>query len=174
MKRMTACKTLFLLSTALFVLFSFQIINSVGASSMMWNQTYGSGMELAYSLVATSDGGYALAGVTSGFLDDQYNMNAWLVKTDAYCNIVWNQTYGGAGDEQAFSLVETSDRGYAIAGYTTSSYAGPSDFWLVKTDENGIIPEFPSWIILPLFLTATLVLAIYRNKLSKTSNQHSY
>lgn len=39
-------------------------------------------------------------------------MNAWLVKTDAYGNIVWNQTYGGAGDEQAFSLVETSDRGY--------------------------------------------------------------
>jgi len=35
---------------------------------------------------------------------------------------------------------------------------------------SGYIPEFPSWIILPLFLTATLVVAIYRKKLSKTSN----
>jgi N-acetylneuraminic acid mutarotase len=34
----------------------------------------------------------------------------------------------------------------------------------------GYIPEFPSWTILPLFLTATLVVAIYRRKLSKTSN----
>jgi N-acetylneuraminic acid mutarotase len=32
------------------------------------------------------------------------------------------------------------------------------------------IPEFPSWIILPLFLTVTLVVAIYRRKLSKTNN----
>jgi len=34
----------------------------------------------------------------------------------------------------------------------------------------GYIPEFPSWIILPLFLTVTLVVAIYRRKLSKTNN----
>jgi len=33
----------------------------------------------------------------------------------------------------------------------------------------GYIPEFPSWTILPLFLTATLVVAICRKKLSKTS-----
>jgi len=30
-----------------------------------------------------------------------------------------------------------------------------------------IIPEFPSWIILPLFLTATLVVTIYRKRLKK-------
>jgi len=32
-----------------------------------------------------------------------------------------------------------------------------------------VIPEFPSWTILSLFLTVTLVVAIYRKKLSKTS-----
>jgi len=30
----------------------------------------------------------------------------------------WNQTYGGAGIDDAYALVETSDGGYAIAGYT--------------------------------------------------------
>ena len=32
------------------------------------------------------------------------------------------------------------------------------------------IPEFPSWIILPLFLTATLVVTIYKKRLPKTTN----
>lgn len=85
MKRMTACKTLFLLSTALFVLVSFPLINSVGASSMMWNQTYGSGMELAYSLVKTSDGGYVIVGGTGSF--GAGGSDFWLVKTDANGNM---------------------------------------------------------------------------------------
>lgn len=157
-------KKLFLSSTAIFVLFSFLLISSVRASSLMWSQSYGSGKEGAYSLVETSDRGYALVGVTAGFIGDQYNIDAWLVKTDLVGNIVWNQTYGGAGDEQAFSLVETSDGGYALTGYTTSSYAGPSDMWLVKTNEYGYIPEFLSWMILPLFLTFTVVAIFIKKK----------
>jgi hypothetical protein len=41
------------------------------------------------------------------------------------------------------------------------------NFLLIKTDEFGIIPEFPSLIILPLLLTATLADIIYRKKLTK-------
>jgi len=160
-------KKLFLSTMLFFVLLSLPIINSVRATSVMWSQTYGNGNAVAYSLVQTSDGGYALAGVTSGSIDEQYYIDAWLVKTDAVGNMVWNQTYGGAGDEQAFSLVETSDRGYALAGYTTSSYAGPADMWLIKTDAYGYIPEFPSWIILPLFTIATLLIIICKKRLPK-------
>jgi len=83
---------------------------------------------------------------------------------------MWSQTYGGTRSDAAYSLIETSDGGFAIAGYTDSFGAGDYDFWLVKTDEYGVIPEFPSWIILPLFLTVTLVVAIFRRKLSKTGN----
>jgi len=39
---------------------------------------------------------------------------------------------------------------------------------------GGIIPEFPSWIILPLLITATLVAIIYKKRLPKTPNQQSY
>jgi hypothetical protein len=49
----------------------------------------------------------------------------------------WDRTYGGTGDEEARSLVQTVDGGYAFAGYTTSFGAGGHDFWLVKTDANG-------------------------------------
>ncbi len=40
--------------------------------------------------------------------------------------------------------------------------------------EPVFIPEFPSWIILPLLMTSTLVVIVYRKKLHKTPNKQSY
>ena len=77
---------------------------------------------------------------------------------------MWNQTYGGASFDGAYALVETSDGGFALTGETDSFGAGDTDFWLVKTDENGIIPEFSSWVILPLFMTATLFIIILKTR----------
>ncbi len=129
------CRKLFLSSMLIFVLFSFSLIISVWASSMMWSQTYGTEeAEMAYSLVETSDGGYALAGYAESF--GAGSKDFWLVKTDADGNIEWEMTYGGALHDIAFSLVATSDGGYALTGYTNSFGAG-LDFWLVKTDANG-------------------------------------
>jgi len=44
----------------------------------------------------------------------------WLVKTDEYENMLWNQTYGGADSDIVRSLVEVSGGGFALAGYTNS------------------------------------------------------
>jgi len=45
-----------------------------------------------------------------------------------------SKTYGGLGADFARSVVQTSDGGYALAGYTDSFGAGGYDFYLVKTD----------------------------------------
>jgi len=51
----------------------------------------------------------------------------------------WSRAYGGTGGDIGYSLVQTVDGGYALAGYTNSYGAGGVDFWLVKTDaENGL------------------------------------
>lgn len=101
-----------------------------------WNKTYGGAdYDGAYSLIQTSDGGYALAGITFSFgagSDDFY-----LVKTDANGNIQWNKTYGGTNADYVYSVTQTSENGYAIAGSTMSFGAGSYDFWLVKTDSDG-------------------------------------
>ncbi len=101
--------------------------------NMEWNKTYDVGS--ANSIVQTSDGGYAIAGTISSF--GAGGSDFWLVKTDSVGNIEWNQTYGGSSDDSAYSMVQTSDGGYAIAGARFSSTALHSDIWFVKTNSAG-------------------------------------
>lgn len=84
---------------------------------------------------------YALAGYTYSF--GAGNGDFWLVKTVEAGNMQWNQTYGGTEWDIGNSLVQTLDGGYALDGYTHSFGVELDDFWLVKTDEQGVIPEFP-------------------------------
>jgi hypothetical protein len=116
----------------------------------------------------------------------------WLVKTDSNGLMLWNKTYGGTIEATASSLVVAPDGGYAIAGSTlgndsdfllvktdalgnaiagTWTYYTPygedyyGDFWLVKTDELGITPEYSSWLIPALVLTATAFIIINKKRL---------
>jgi len=120
---------------------------------MQWNKTYGGeGEDVAESVIQTSDGGYAQAGTK-------------LVKTDAEGNIQWNQTLGETGQGQLYSLVQTTDGGFALAGVKETSGGGNNDFWLVKTDETGAVPELPSWILMPSFVVATSIAIIVKKAL---------
>jgi len=86
------------------------------------------------SVVETSDGGYALGGLTLSTSSSSYD--AWLIKTDENGNEEFNKTFGGSDSDEAFSVVQTSDGGYAL-GVTTRSISSETDAWLIKTDENG-------------------------------------
>jgi hypothetical protein len=146
--------------------FDFLLIKTDASGNMEWSQTFGgTGWDQADSLVETSDGGYALAGRTNSFGAGNYDF--WLVKTDETGSMLWSQTYGGQNIDQALAVIQTSEGGYALAGKTKSFGAGDyDDVLLVKTDAQGI-PEFPSWIILPLLLTATVMVTVYRNRLKQ-------
>ncbi len=101
-----------------------------------WSKTYGGANDdNPRAVIQTSDGGYALAGATYSYGAGGYDF--WLVKTDPAGSLQWNKTYGGASIDNAYSVLQTSDGGYALAGRTYSFGAGLSDFWLVKTDASG-------------------------------------
>lgn len=51
---------------------------------------------------------------------------------------LWSRAFGGSSGDACYSVRQTSDGGYILAGTTQSFGAGGIDFWLVKTDENGI------------------------------------
>jgi len=118
------------------------LVKTDSSGNHLWNKTYGKtyggiSNDYAYSVVQTSDGGYALAGYTNSSGAGGHDF--YLVKTDASGNMQWDRVYGGIGEDFGYSVVRTSDGGYALAGYTNSSGAGWYDFWLIKTDtQSGV------------------------------------
>jgi hypothetical protein len=146
------------------------LVKTDAYGNMQWNQTYGgTANDYGHSVIKTSDGGYAIAGWTASFGAE--GVDFWLVKTDLSGNFEWNQTFEEKGYEIPFSVVETSDGGYAIAGYTGLSITDPLDLWLVKTDEFGVVPEYSSWLLPSILLLATLVIVVYKKKLLKPRSQ---
>lgn len=112
--------------------YDFWLVKTDSLGNVQWEQEHGgAGWQRPYSLVQTPDGGYGMAGYASSI---GLQFDYWLVKTDCFGNMQWNRTYGGSGDEIAFSLVHTMDDAFVIAGYTYSYGAGGRDLWLVKTD----------------------------------------
>jgi hypothetical protein len=83
----------------------------------------------------TSDGGYIVVGETSSFGAGSYDI--FLIKTDAYGNLQWAKAYGGASYDYAYSVQQTSDGGYIVAGATDSFGEGWYDIFLIKTDAYG-------------------------------------
>ena len=151
----------------------FWLVKVDSSGNMQWNKTYGGvDFDPAFSVVKTVDGGYALAGYTTSFGAD--GTDAWLVKTDPNGNMEWNQTYGGTSNDWARSVVQTKDRGYALAGTTYSFGAGGGDFWLIKVAGPPSNPVGGIWVPVDKFgllapyiglastiLVATTATAIY-------------
>jgi hypothetical protein len=120
----------------------FWLVKTDSAGNEEWSRTFGGdgceragGSVWAGSVQQTTDGGYILAGTTcsygAGFAD------FWLVKTNSAGNEEWNRTFGGSSIDVAWSVQQTTDGGYILAGLTSSYGAGSRDFWLVKTDSAG-------------------------------------
>lgn len=116
------------------------LVKTDSSGILEWNKTYGGAdNDFGYSLVQTTDGGYAIVGCTYSFGVGTPTMsNVYFVRTDSSGNLLWQKTYGGTNLDFAYSLVQTDDGGYAIAGKTSSFGAGADDTYLVKTDSSGI------------------------------------
>jgi len=58
-------------------------------------------------------------------------MDFCVIKLDEIVNVEWDQIYGGSADDKAYSIIQTSDGGYAVAGYTYSKGEGRKDVWVI-------------------------------------------
>ena len=107
--------------------------NSNGDST--WTKNYGgTNVETGTSIQQTNDGGYIVSGYTKSFgagLEDIY-----LVKTNSNGDTLWTKTYGGTANDAGYSVQQTFDGGYIIAGVTYSFDTVP-DAYLIKTNPNG-------------------------------------
>jgi hypothetical protein len=105
------------------------------SGTVLWQKTYGGdNYDVARSLVASDDGGFAVAGWTASF-GLPFNA-AWLLKLDAGGTIQWQKTYAGGNGDAAASLVAPPGGGYALAG-DTDSFGVDGDAWVLKLDAGG-------------------------------------
>jgi hypothetical protein len=112
------------------------LIKTDSSGDTLWTKMFGgSGVDYGLSVQQTSDSGYVVVGWTNSF--GAGGNDAYLVKTDTSGNTLWTRTYGGEGDEMGYSVHQTSDGGYIVAGYTDSFGAGLGDVYLIRTDANG-------------------------------------
>src|SRR5205814_5997669 len=78
--------------------------------------------------------------------ESQGKNDYWIVKIDSSGSKQWDARYGGSYDDIFNSLQQTSDGGYILAGYSASEASGDKtqnsrggwDYWIVRTDANGI------------------------------------
>jgi uncharacterized delta-60 repeat protein len=104
-----------------------------------WAKTFGGVNEdVAHSVQQTTDGGYIVAGGTSssgaGFAD------FWIIKLKPNGDIDWQKIFGGANDDVAYSIQQTSpDGGYIVAGQSSSLGNPLGDIWILKLKLNGDI-----------------------------------
>ncbi len=110
-------------------------LSSTGA--LEWARTYGgSGYDFAWCITQTSDGGYALTGTTASSGAGGYDIFAMKISSDG--SLGWAKTFGGSNNETGYGIIQTSDGGYALCGYSFSfAPGGNTDLIIIKTDASG-------------------------------------
>ena len=125
------------------------IINSPSLEKLYGGSHY----DYVRNIQQTTDGGYIVAGSSFSSANGDVtgtnhgNSDYWIIKLNVSGNIVWNKLVGGTGHDDAYDIQQTTDGGYIVAGYSTSSASGDvtgtnhgaTDFWVVKLDALGNI-----------------------------------
>ncbi len=112
------------------------LIKTDASGDTLWTKTFGgSDYDKGYYVQQIPDGSYVITGHTKSYGAGNYDV--WLIKTDASGDTLWTKTFGGTNNDESYSVRQTIDSGYIIAGNTKSYGAGNTDVWLIKTDASG-------------------------------------
>jgi hypothetical protein len=121
-----------------------------GKGEISWIKSMGGSLnDYAYSIQQTNEGGYIMAGYSysnNGDVSGNHGgCDAWVVKLNSSGSISWRKCLGGSGDDYAYSIQQTSEGGYIVAGSSFSNSGvvtgnhGGGDAWIVKLNDSGSI-----------------------------------
>jgi len=90
-----------------------------------------------YTLITTTDGGYAATGEIRYSVSNTTARNGWFLKTDANGEAQVNRPFSMDGQTVFCSVAQTSDGGYFLVGATANSTGSPYAACIIKTDPDG-------------------------------------
>lgn len=119
-------------------------------SVIQWQKCIGgSQVETANDVDQTKDGGYIVAGYSNSNDEDVSGNHGkndyWVAKLNSAGSIEWQKSFGGSDNEQAYSVKQTADGGYVVAGTSFSDDGNVTDNpnsicgsgWVIKLNANG-------------------------------------
>ena len=126
------------------------LISTDSNGKILWTGIYGgSQVDLCYSQLSTSDGGFVLGGGSysnDGDVNGNHgDQDFWVMKTDSLGHLLWQQSSGGSDIDVCYALAK-DDSGNIFACGTTNSTNGDIaythgnyDLWVIKYDALGNI-----------------------------------
>jgi len=104
-----------------------------------WAMTFGGAPEdYGYAVAKTRDGGYVIAGATASY-STEIQRDVWLIRVDGQGNKLWDAHFGDTPYEYGYSVVQTQDGGFVVAGSLMDMDKGNMDGILLKSDADGNI-----------------------------------
>ncbi|MGG5209931.1 T9SS type A sorting domain-containing protein [Chryseobacterium sp. MIQD13] len=126
--------------------YDFHVVKLNQQGEEIWEK-YFSGQNHDYlsATVSTQEGGFLLAGTSYsskglGKKDDSKGgSDIWLIRLNEFGDELWQKTLGSASDEEARSVIQSTDLGFFVAGNVQNSKKGygSKDVLITKLDKDG-------------------------------------
>lgn len=109
----------------------FCVIRTDADGVVVWVKTFGwSGTDILNAIQQTSDGGFAVVGVTSAFHAGTWRKTL-IAKLDETGNTQWTKTYGSEYEEYGEAIIETREGNYVVTGREYSYDSASEDVFLI-------------------------------------------
>lgn len=110
------------------------LIKTDASGNLQWSKTYGGPSDDRSECVKQlPDNGYLLIGESASFSSG--NFDIYMIRTDANGDTLWTKTLNGPGNNQAYSMMLTSDSCIVATGIWLSSF-GSTDVLFLKSDRS--------------------------------------
>ncbi|SHK26952.1 T9SS type A sorting domain-containing protein [Chryseobacterium polytrichastri] len=112
----------------------------------VWEKFFvGSNHDFLSATVSTQDGGFLVASTSYSCKsldkkdDSKGGSDFWLIRLNEFGDELWQKTLGSSSDEEARSVIQTTDLGFFVAGNVQNSAKGygSKDVLIIKLDKNG-------------------------------------
>ncbi|MCX7877927.1 MAG: hypothetical protein N2510_04705 [Ignavibacteria bacterium] len=111
------------------------VVKFNASGDLLWAKLYGgTGNDLVFSSDLCFDGGIIMGGATNSYSG---NFDPLVIKLDQEGNIQWNRYYAWQQDDYGINIIQTSDYGYIMTGYTRSYGQGENDVFCLKLNQTG-------------------------------------